>query len=136
VYGPRQNPHGEAGVVAIFAKRLLAGQQPIINGDGEQSRDFVYVGDVVSANEKALSYEQSLIVNIGTGVATTVNTIFDTLCTLTKSSASRQYGPAKPGEQRASLLDATKAGHLLGWKATITLSDGLSQTAKFFTHEG
>ncbi len=135
VYGPRQNPHGEAGVVAIFAQKMLKKEQPMINGDGEQSRDFVYVGDVVEANVAALSLNQTVSVNVGTGIATTINTIFDTLVRLTKASLKRQYAQEKPGEQRKSLSDIKLAGQLLSWKPQVSLQEGLTKTVEFFQNE-
>ena len=132
VYGPRQNPHGEAGVVAIFAERLLRGEQPIINGDGKQSRDYVYVGDLVRANLAALTSEFSGAVNLGTGIETDVNTIFHHLRTLCGSNAREQHGPAKPGEQMRSVIDSTLAQRVLGWRPQVSLEDGLRETVAFF----
>lgn len=135
VYGPRQNPHGEAGVVAIFIKKLLAGEQPIINGDGKQSRDFVYVGDVVEANTEALYQKKSLTVNIGTGKSTTINQIFELVTQYTNSQISPVHGPAKAGEQLLSVLDATVAKKELNWTPRITLEEGLKLTVEYFRHE-
>ena len=135
VYGPRQNPHGEAGVVAIFTKKLLNNDQPVINGDGLQSRDFVYVEDVVHANNAALSKEGNLIANIGTSKATSINEICDTLVKLTQKSFPQLHADPKPGEQRLSLLDVTKAKQNLGWSAQVLLTEGLARTIDFFTHE-
>lgn len=135
VYGLRQNPHGEAGVVAIFAQKMLKREQPMINGDGEQSRDFVHVGDVVEANVAALGFNQTVSVNIGTGIATTINTIFDTLVGLTKASVKREYGPVKPGEQLKSLLDIHLAKELFSWQPQVSLQEGLTKTVEFFQHE-
>jgi UDP-glucose 4-epimerase len=132
IYGPRQNPHGEAGVVAIFATRLLAGQQPIINGDGKQTRDYVYVGDVARANLAAVQTDFIGPINIGTGVETDVNVLFNHLCRFTGSSASEQHGPAKPGESRRSVLAAGRAAQLLGWRPEVKIEDGLRQTVEFF----
>ncbi len=132
VYGPRQSPHGEAGVVAIFTSRLLAGEQPIINGDGKQTRDYVYVGDVVRANVAALNYAHSDYFNIGTGVETDVNELFGHLNKITGNRAQEQHGEAKPGEQMRSVLDWSKAKRLLGWEPQMKLSDGLTETVKWF----
>ncbi len=130
VYGPRQNPHGEAGVVAIFAERLLRGIQPIIHGDGKQTRDYVYVGDVARANLLALEAGYVGPVNIGTGRETDVNTLFALLKDLTASSLPEKHGPAKPGEQRRSVLDCTLAVRVLGWRPEVTLEEGLRKTVE------
>lgn len=132
VYGPRQSPHGEAGVVAIFTSRLLAGEQPIINGDGKQTRDYVYVGDVVRANVAALNYAHSDYFNVGTGIETDVNELFGHLNRITGNRAQEQHGEAKPGEQMRSVLDWSKAKRLLGWEPQMKLSDGLLETVKWF----
>lgn len=132
VYGPRQNPHGEAGVVAIFAGRMLANSQPVINGDGKQTRDYVYVEDVVAANLAALKYTKSDTFNIGTGKETDVNRLFTKLCALTRSTCAEKHGPAKPGEQKRSVVDASKAKKLLRWKPRYSLVEGLQETVEFF----
>lgn len=137
IYGPRQNPEGEAGVVAIFATKLLAGQQPVINGDGTQTRDYVFVDDVVRANVLALRSEGSHVFNIGTGIETTVNQLFHYLKRITNSSAEEQHGPAKKGEQLRSVLNAAKIEKQLGWKPIVTMEDGLKKTVEYFRmHEG
>ena len=135
VYGPRQNPHGEAGVVAIFTEKLLAGESPVINGDGEQARDFVFVTDVVNANVRALEQTEKLQVNIGTGQKTTVNTIFQELVKLTGSTARETHGPAKPGEQRVSVLKTELAQSKLAWTPQVTLTAGLARTVSYFKNE-
>ncbi|MDZ7373456.1 MAG: SDR family oxidoreductase [candidate division KSB1 bacterium] len=132
VYGPRQSPHGEAGVIAIFAERLLRNQQPVINGDGLQTRDFVYVGDVVRANLMALEYGPTDVFNIGTGIETDVNTIFYKLRELTGSPMPEKHGPAKAGEQRRSVLDIAKARRVLGWEPQVSLDEGLRKTVEYF----
>lgn len=132
VYGPRQDPLGEAGVVAIFAHRLLSGDQPVINGDGEQTRDYVYVGDVARANVLALVCQGSNTFNIGTGVETTVNTLFTILNDLTGGDVKPMYGPASPGEQRRSVIGASKAAKYLQWKPTVSLAEGLRTSVNFF----
>ncbi len=132
IYGPRQSPHGEAGVVAIFTTKLLAGEQPVINGDGKQTRDYVFVGDVVNANLKALTYEKNDYFNIGTGIETDVNEIFSHLNTLTESNVEEKHGIAKPGEQMRSVLNNAKAKKLLRWEPGVSLRDGLKQTVEFF----
>jgi UDP-glucose 4-epimerase len=132
IYGPRQDPHGEAGVVAIFALRFLSGQQPLINGDGKQTRDYVFVGDVARANLAALQVDYTGPVNIGTGSETDVNQLFRTLRELTDSSVSEVHGPAKPGEQRRSVLTWDRAAQILNWRPEVTLEDGLRQTVAYF----
>jgi UDP-glucose 4-epimerase len=132
IYGPRQNPEGEAGVIAIFADKMLREEQPIINGDGKQTRDYVYVGDVVRANLLALRYEGSGVFNIGTGVETDVNTLFRHLRTLTGSGCAENHGEGKKGEQLRSVLDARKAIRELGWSVTHSLEEGLRLTVGFF----
>jgi UDP-glucose 4-epimerase len=135
VYGPRQNPHGEAGVVAIFCEKLLRGEQPVINGDGMQTRDYVYVGDLVRANLAALDSDFVGGVNLGTGIETDVNTIFRLLVRLCDSSAPERHGPAKPGEQRRSVIDNALAGRVLGWEPQVSLEGGLRQTVDFFRQQ-
>ena len=136
VYGPRQNGQGEAGVVAIFIEKFLAGQQPLINGDGLQTRDFVYVGDVVAANLLALDYPRSGTFNIGTGRETDILTIYLKLQEIARSPLGPAHGPAKPGEQRRSALDSALALQQLGWQPTVTLEDGLSRTFSAFSQGG
>ncbi len=131
VYGPRQDAEGEGGVVAVFSARMLTGQQAIIHGDGLQTRDFVYVGDVAGANLLALTRGQG-IYNIGTGVPTDVNTIFRRLAEITGYDRPEVHGPAKPGEVRHSYLDASRARAELGWTPTVDLAAGLAQTVAFF----
>ena len=132
IYGPRQNPHGEAGVIAIFAERLLRGQQAVVFGDGENTRDYVYVGDVVRANLAALASDQIGAYNVGTGIETTVNNLFDRLNELTEAHATRQHAAPKAGEQRRSCLSAALANQELGWQPQVGLEDGLRQTVEFF----
>jgi UDP-glucose 4-epimerase len=132
IYGPRQNPHGEAGVVAIFTTRLLSGEQPVINGDGKQTRDYVFVGDVARANLAALQVDFTGPINIGTGVETDVNVLFNHLRRFTGSAAPEKHGPAKPGESRRSVLAAERAAQLLGWRPEVKIEDGLRQTVEFF----
>jgi len=133
VYGPRQDPHGEAGVVAIFTGQMLAGGQVVINGDGEQQRDFVYVEDCAQANLMAMtSQNANQIYNLGYGQGTTVNEIFTTLKNITGYQLAATHGPAKVGETRQIYLDATKAQKELGWKPTVDLEEGLQRTADYF----
>lgn len=132
IYGPRQNPEGEAGVVAIFTSRLLSGGQPIINGDGKQTRDYVYVGDVVRANVLALNCRGSHVFNIGTGIETDVNQLFAYLKAITGSACNEQHGPPKKGEQRRSVLSSAKMTRVLGWQPTVTIDEGLRRTVEYF----
>ncbi len=136
VYGPRQDPAGEAGVIAIFTSRLLTGAPCIVNGDGNQTRDYVYVGDVADAIARAVvSPEVVGVANIGTGAETTVNELYRQLALLTDVRRAAEHGPAKPGEQRRSVLDAARAKSLLGWSATTPLEQGLTQTVTWFRKE-
>ncbi|HSL48891.1 MAG TPA: NAD-dependent epimerase/dehydratase family protein [Candidatus Deferrimicrobiaceae bacterium] len=136
IYGPRQNPQGEAGVIAIFCHRLLTGQIPMINGDGAQTRDYTYVEDVAAANLKALEHpEVAGPVNISTGVETSVNDLYRALVAAAGSKVRAQHAPARPGEQRRSCLSPTLAGRVLGWKPTVTLEEGLRRTFEFFQKE-
>lgn len=132
VYGPRQNPHGEAGVVAIFTSKLLDGDQPVINGDGKQTRDYVYVGDVAKANMLALDFQGSVAFNVGTGLETDVNFLFHELRQITGSNATEQHGPAKIGEQLRSVLSHALIEKRLGWRPTVGLTEGLRMTVEFF----
>lgn len=132
VYGPRQNPFGEAGVVAIFTERLLADKETIINGDGTQTRDFVFVDDVVESNLLALNYPKNDIFNIGTGKETDINCIFRLLKKITGSKQKEVHAPPKPGEQQRSVLDCSKAARLLKWKPKYTLQEGITKTVEFF----
>ena len=132
IYGPRQNPHGDAGVVAIFTLKMLKGEQPVINGEGTQTRDYVFVGDVVKANQLAIEYPGSTIFNIGTGIETNVNQLFQHLKNLTGSSVEEKHIPAKAGEQMRSVISSKKIGETLGWKPTVALEEGLKRTVEFF----
>lgn len=132
VYGPRQNPHGEAGVVAIFTGKMLAGEPAIVYGDGEQTRDFIYVGDCAHANYLAVRVDhQPGIYNLGWGRPTSINEIFFALAKATGYSQPIQQGPAKVGETRHIYLDASKAARELGWMPTLTLEDGLEKTVSY-----
>lgn len=135
VYGPRQNPEGEAGVVAIFATKMLKGEQPVINGDGKQTRDYVFVGDIVRANVLALNARSSAIFNVGTGIESDVTQLFTVLRTLTGSSCAEQHGEAKKGEQLRSVLDHGKLGRELGWSPSVSLTDGIRMTVEFFRNQ-
>jgi UDP-glucose 4-epimerase len=132
VYGPRQSPHGEAGLVAIFAAALCSGKTPLINGDGKQTRDYVYVEDVVAVNLAALDSNFIGAVNIGTGVETDVVEIFERLSEAIGAKSQARHGPAKPGEQRRSCLDNRHAAAVLGWRPQVALAEGLGRTADYF----
>ena len=133
VYGPRQDPRGEAGVVAIFTGQMLTDKPVVINGDGEQQRDFVYVGDCAQANLLAVaSGNGSGIYNLGTGRGASVKEIFATLQKVTSYKRSPVHGPAKLGETRRIYLDAGKARQQLGWTPTVGLEEGLERTVAYF----
>ena len=132
VYGPRQNPHGEAGVVAVFSERILAGAAPRINGDGRQTRDYVYVGDVVEVNRKVVASDFVGPLNVGTGRETDVVTLTDALLRHSGSPLRAEHGPAKAGEQRRSVLDCSRAARELGWRPQMTLEQGLGHTFDWF----
>ena len=132
VYGPRQDPFGEAGVVAIFVGQMLAGKPVTINGDGEQVRDFVYVGDCARANLMTLENGSGRVYNLGFGVGTSINQIFNGLKAITGYPQAAQYGPPKPGETYRIYLDASRAKQELGWEPTVTLEEGLRKTVEYF----
>ena len=132
VFGPRQNVHGEAGVVAIFSERLLRGDGCTIYGDGGQTRDFVFVGDVVQANVKALTTEYCGGVNIGTGVETDVNRIYALLAKYSGVDKPAAYGPQRAGEQRKSVLANAKAKQVLGWAPQFDVEKGIAETMAWY----
>jgi UDP-glucose 4-epimerase len=132
VYGPRQDPHGEAGVVAIFCGRMLEGKPSTIFGDGEQTRDYIFVGDVARANVAALGSKASAAFNIGTGVETSVNQLYRSLASAAGVKTPPSYASARPGEQRRSVISPVRAGQALGWRPEVTLDDGLERTFAFF----
>lgn len=132
VYGPRQNPYGEAGVVAIFSEKLVRGEAPTIHGDGKQTRDFVHVSDVVRANLMALDFDGDAVVNIGTGIESDVNTIFRHLAMFSGNTVEAVHGPPKKGEQKRSVLDCSRVKALLGWEPTVDIREGLGQTYRYF----
>ncbi|MBI4549027.1 MAG: NAD-dependent epimerase/dehydratase family protein [Ignavibacteriae bacterium] len=132
VYGPRQNPQGEAGVIAIFTSKMLSGKQPIINGDGKQTRDYLYVDDVVKANLFAFNYNDSGIFNIGTGVETDVNHLFVQLRELTGIQCKEVHGLPRKGEQRRSVLDHSYVKKVFGWEPSVSLHEGLRRTVEYF----
>jgi UDP-glucose 4-epimerase len=132
VYGPRQRSDGEAGVVAIFFGRLLTGKKAVIFGDGKQTRDFVYAGDVVKANLLALDYDKCGVFNVGTGIETNINELFDTIKDITGSKQKQIHEPALPGEQRRSVVDYNLIKKTLGWNYDYGLRDGLEKAAEYF----
>lgn len=132
VYGPRQDPEGEAGVVAIFIRKMLNNEQPIINGNGRQTRDFVFVDDVAEANLVAMRQDSQGVYNVGTGIETSVNELFRILAGLTGSSCKEVHGPAKLGEQMRSVIDSSKLKQELGWEPDADLTKGLEKTVAHF----
>jgi UDP-glucose 4-epimerase len=132
VYGPRQDPHGEAGVVAIFTVKLLSGEQPTINGDGKQTRDYVFVGDLVRANLALASHAYSGPLNFGTGIETDVNQLFGHIRSACGVDVPEQHGPGKPGEQKRSVISPRLAGEVIGWRPEVGLAEGIGQTVAFF----
>jgi UDP-glucose 4-epimerase len=132
VYGPRQDPHGEAGVTAIFARAMLEGRQPHIFGEGDQERDYVYVGDVVEANMCAIDRGDCQAFNIGTGVGTSVNQVFKLLQGLTGYRWEAEHRAARPGEVQKISLECSKALRRLRWSPQVTLEEGLHRTVEYF----
>ena len=132
VYGPRQDPHGEAGVVAIFATSMLHGKQPQIFGDGSQERDFISVSDVIDANVAAIERGGGLAMNIATGEATSVNRIFELLRGITGYKWDPVHAPGRAGEVYRISLDWSRAAQELGWAPKVALEDGLASTVDYF----
>lgn len=132
VYGPRQNPHGEAGVVAIFCNKLLDGEEAVINGEGLQTRDYVYVKDVVRANVLGLDMEGVNTFNVCTGIETDVNGIFAHINAAVGEDTREVHGPAKPGEQMRSVCTFDKIQASLGWKPAVSLPEGITETVAYF----
>jgi UDP-glucose 4-epimerase len=131
IYGPRQNPHGEAGVNAIFIGRMLDGQRPHIFGTGDQVRDYLFVGDVVAANLLALDRGAGLMLNLGTGVGTSVNDIVRGINDILGTRIEPVYEAARPGEIQRIYLDASRAREALGWAPTVTFAEGLRRTIEW-----
>jgi UDP-glucose 4-epimerase len=136
VYGPRQDPFGEAGVVAIFTGQMLRGEQAVINGSGEQERDFVYVGDVAQVNILALDGGDGGIYNVGTGVGTPINDIFSKLKVATSYGRQAVHGPPKAGEVFKIYLNVDKVRRELGWRPVTSLEEGLRLTVEYFRTQG
>jgi UDP-glucose 4-epimerase len=132
VYGPRQDPNGEAGVVAVFTAQMLAGRRPNIYGDGLQTRDYLYVDDAVDAFVRATEKGGGLLVNIGTGASTTVNDLYDRVAALTGYTETPHMAPARMGELEHSCLDPGRAAIHLGWKPWTSLDEGLALTVDWF----
>ncbi|MDO8431041.1 MAG: NAD-dependent epimerase/dehydratase family protein [Candidatus Binatus sp.] len=133
VYGPRQDPHGEAGVVAIFCGRILGGKPVTIFGDGEQTRDYVFVSDVARANIAALNSTASgVALNIGTGIETNVNELYSTLAAIADFPAAAEYAGERPGEQRRSVISPARAASTIAWRPEKALGEGLEDTFKYF----
>jgi UDP-glucose 4-epimerase len=135
VYGPRQDPEGEAGVVAIFMRKMLNNEQPIINGNGRQTRDFIFVDDVAEANLVAMRQDSQGVYNVGTGVETSVNELFQILVGITGSPCKEVHGPAKSGEQMRSVVDSSKLRQELGWEPETDLAKGLEKTVAYFREQ-
>jgi UDP-glucose 4-epimerase len=136
VYGPRQDPHGEAGVVAIFCGRILDGKPVTIFGDGTQTRDYVYVGDVVRAVVAAAKSSASgIALNIGTGIETDVNDLYSTLAGIADFPTRAEHAAARPGEQKRSVISPARAERELGWRPEKRLADGLEETFKYFKQQ-
>ena len=132
VYGPRQNPYGEAGVIAIFANKMLAGEDVVINGDGLQTRDYVFVDDIARLNTLVLGAKGTFILNAGRGTEDDVNRLSTLLKELTGSSSNVSHGPPVQGEQRRSSISAAKAKELYDWEAEVDLEEGLAKTVEYF----
>ena len=132
VFGPHQNPHGEAGVIAIFCQKLVKSQKPVICGDGEQTRDFISVRDVVQANLIALDPKCIGAFNVGTGKETSVNSLTECLLGISGKTISAIYGSARNGEQRRSVIDYKNFHESFGWKPEVSLEQGLIETYDFF----
>jgi UDP-glucose 4-epimerase len=132
VYGPRQDPFGEAGVVTIFTQKMLTQEQPVVNGNGEQTRDYIYIDDVVDAHMTLMEESAEGIFNVGTGRETTVNQLYRALAEITGYKQKPIYGPEKRGEQTRSVLDYGKLKRTLGWEPQVSVHEGLDRTVAYF----
>jgi UDP-glucose 4-epimerase len=132
VYGPRQDPHGEAGVVAIFCGRLLEGRPCTIYGAGEQTRDYVFAGDVARANLLAAERRYDGPLNVGTGIETDVNQLYAHIARAARSDRPAEHAAPRLGEQKRSCIDPARAAAAIGWRPEVTLSDGLARTFEWF----
>lgn len=135
VYGPRQNPRGEGGVVAIFAGKLLDGEQPTIFGSGDKSRDYVYVDDIVRANLLAMESEETGICNIGSGAETCDQTVFDTLSRECNYHSPAKYAAERPGEIKRMCLNNSLAASKLGWKPRVAFEEGIEKAVRYYREE-
>lgn len=132
VYGPRQNPHGESGVVAIFSEMIMAGKKPVINGDGTHTRDYVFVEDVVRANLAALDTDYVGALNIGTNTETSTNDVYRAVVAELGVDMPEEHGPERPGEQVRSVLAYDKAKQILGWEPTVYFAEGVKKVAAWY----
>ncbi len=132
VYGPRQNPHGESGVIAIFSEMIAQGKKPIINGDGTHTRDYVYVDDVAKANLLALTTKYVGALNIGTTTEISTNEVFRKVVSVFGASIEEVHGPERPGEQVQSSLSYKKAQQILGWQPTVTFDEGVERVVAWY----
>jgi UDP-glucose 4-epimerase len=135
VYGPRQDAHGEAGVIAIFTNQLLSGRTPMIHWDGEQVRDYVYVGDVARANVAAATHGDNGVYCVGTGVGTSVNRLYAALCDALGIHVEADRGPRRAGDLRAAYFDTSRAQADLRWRADVPIEEGLGLTVACFRSE-
>jgi UDP-glucose 4-epimerase len=137
VYGPRQDPHGEAGVVSIFARAMLAGEQPVIHGDGSQTRDYVFIDDTIHAFALAAGdIAAGALLNVGTGLETSVTGIFRVLAEIVGYRGEPRFEPGADAGPQRSALDATDAGAKLGWRPWTTLEDGMAETVAYLRSDG
>ncbi len=132
VYGPRQNPHGESGVIAIFSEMITQGKSPVINGEGTNSRDYVFVTDVARANELALTADYVGALNIGTNTEISTVQVFQKVVAALGASTPEQHGPARPGEQKRSVLSYQKAKEILGWEPSVSFDEGVKRVADWY----
>jgi UDP-glucose 4-epimerase len=131
-YGPRQLPKGETGVIAVFCRKILKSEQPVINGKGKNTRDFVFVSDIADANLKALSYKKSATINIATGKEININKIFRLINNFYGNGAKVKHGKEIKGEQKRSVLDNRLAKKLLNWTPKYRIEDGIEETCRYF----
>lgn len=132
VYGPRQNPHGESGVIAIFSEMISQGKKPVINGDGTHTRDYVFISDVVKANVLALTTSYIGALNIGTDREISTNDVFRAVVAEFGVDMTEEHGPERPGEQETSSLSYKRAKNILGWEPTVTFEEGVKQTIAWY----
>jgi UDP-glucose 4-epimerase len=136
VYGPRQDPNGEAGVIAIFASRILSGKPIRIDWDGEQQKDFVYVGDIARANALALTKGDGEIINIGNGAGTSVNALHRAIVQVVGRDVEVEHAPKRTGDVRSCVFAIEKAKSVLGWQPSVDLKQGIGETVEFFRQKG